>query len=499
MSNECLWLKKRSQLTPEHIAVIDANSGERWTYKQLYRRSLSYSKLLQAKGIKKGDRVALLSQNDICYLDLLFACANIGAIFVPLNIRLSVNELSYILSDSGVSCLFFNKIEVDEQILKNYQCFNIEDITFTDTFSVMKTELSKNDPLAIIYTGGTTGKPKGVVLSFQSIETNALNTIISWDLSSKDVTLTCIPLFHTGGLNALTLPHLYIGGTVVIMEQFDAESVIHVLNQYSCTNILMVPTMYYSMIQQPSFQTNEFKSVHTFLSGGAPCPLTIYEEFQKKGLLFKQGYGLTEAGPNNFFIEPQDVYKKIGSVGKPMFYNDVKIMNEKEQELGVNEVGELWIRGNHLFLQYWNNELETNKAKHGKWLKTGDLAKRDEEGYYYIVGRKKEMIITGGENVYPTEVEQSILKVDAVKEVVVFGIPHPKWGEAVVACVTLRDRVSDGEMTTLCKQLLASYKVPKQFFILDTIPVTPVGKIDKKALYNKYSEYYIKEDITTNS
>ena len=223
------------------------------------------------------------------------------------------------------------------------------------------------------------------------------------------------------------------------------------------------------------------------------------ESFQKKGLLFKQGYGLTEAGPNNFFIEPQDVYKKVGSVGKPMFYNDVKIVNEKDQELGVNEVGELWIRGNHLFLQYWNNELETNKTKSGEWLKTGDLAKKDEEGYYYIVGRKKEMIITGGENVYPTEVEQSILKVDAVKEVVVFGIPHPKWGEAVVACVTLRDHVTDGEITSLCKQLLASYKVPKQFFILDTIPVTPVGKIDKKALYNKYSEYYIKEDIITNS
>jgi fatty-acyl-CoA synthase len=227
-----------------------------------------------------------------------------------------------------------------------------------------------------------------------------------------------------------------------------------------------------------------------FLSGAAPCPLQIYEAFQKKGLAFKEGYGLTEAGPNNFYIHPEDAQVKRGSVGKPMIFNSIKLLKENGKEAGVNEVGELLIKGKHSFSYYWNNELATMETVRDGWLHTGDLAKKDEHGFHYIVGRKKDMIITGGENVYPLEIEHWLSAHPAVDEAAVIGLPDEKWGELVAAFIVLKNaqNIDEEELKGYCEKKLGRYKIPKRFFLLDELPKTHVGKIDKKALKEKSNQ-----------
>ncbi|MBM7620710.1 fatty-acyl-CoA synthase [Bacillus tianshenii] len=487
------WLVKRSQLSPTKIAIIDGETGEHWNYKELYNRTLNMADRLYQLGIGQGDRVAMLSPNDPSYFELLFACQAVGAIFVPLNWRLSEEELIFILQDCQAKCVFIHQ---DFSDMGKGLPFETIPLKTKPVHASRSAELPLGDSCkhaAIIYTGGTTGKPKGVILSHRNIASNAINTIISWGLSERDVTLTCLPMFHTGGLNALSTPLLMAGGTVVIMKDFQTDKVMDLLTLYHCTVVLMVPTMYHMLIEHPAFAEESFPSMKTFLSGGAPCPLEIYEAFFRKGKLFKEGYGLTEAGPNNFYIDPTEAYGKKGSVGKPMMFNEVKIVKENNKVAEANEVGEIFLKGPHVFTGYWSNKAETDKVKCDGWLRTGDLGKKDEDGYFYIVGRAKDLIISGGENVYPTEVEQTVSQHIAVKEVSVVGIPHPKWGEAVLAVVSLKRPASEKELTTYCSQRLGKYKVPKRFIFVKEIPKTAVGKIDKKLLMERYREIFTYE------
>ncbi|MFL6560695.1 MAG: AMP-binding protein, partial [Bacillus sp. (in: firmicutes)] len=256
------------------------------------------------------------------------------------------------------------------------------------------------------------------------------------------------------------------------------------INRHRCTIILLVPTMYHLLIQTDDFQGSDFPTMKIFLSGAAPCPLQIYEAFQKKGLAFKEGYGLTEAGPNNFYISPEDARIKRGSVGKPMLFNSIKLVKPDDREAKNNEVGELLIKGKHTFSFYWNNEQATSETLIEGWIHTGDLAKRDKEGFYYIVGRKKDMIITGGENVYPLEIEQWLAEHPDIDEVAVLGLPDKKWGEIVTAFIVLKDSSTVGEevLRPYCEHKLGRYKIPKRFIFLEELPKTHVGKIDKKKL-----------------
>ncbi|ALC85512.1 long-chain fatty acid--CoA ligase [Bacillus sp. FJAT-22090] len=486
MFTEQAWIYKRAALSPTKTALIDSNSGEQWNYKTLTDHISKWVHYFQEKQYVKGDRIVILSQNRIELFAILFACGLKGILYVPLNFRLSVSELNYILNDcepvlvihdeehqgicskfEKVDCLLLTKV-LDERI----------------EFYPSKSVWSSTDPWLIIYTGGTTGKPKGVVLSFDAVNWNAINTIVSWGLSDVDCTLNYMPMFHTGGLNALCLPILMAGGTVVTGSRFNAEEALMALNTYKTTMSLFVPTMYQAMLETDYIKRATFPTVKAFLSGGAPCPKTIYNQFEEKGILFKEGYGLTEAGPNNFYICPQRASNKKGSVGKCMQFNEVKIMNEFGKLCNENEIGELYISGKHVFTKYWNNEEETKIAKVDGWLKTGDLAMFDDEGDYYIVGRKKEMIISGGENVYPQEVEQCLVLHPNIREAAVIGIEDDKWGECVTAFVTCKESIVsfEAEIITYCKKSLGSYKVPKKIFILNELPRTDVGKIDKKKL-----------------
>jgi fatty-acyl-CoA synthase len=495
VSSEIEWLEHRARLTPNRTAVIDGETGEHWNYDEMNQRACRLAKHLRTLGVSKGDRIALLSPNHISYFDLIFACGKLGAIFVPLNWRLSISELAYMIGDCAPKILAYHdqmktlteglevahRLEVDGQVYHQ--------VTDSGELLLSSVSLDWLDPLAIIYTGGTTGKPKGVVLTHQSIVWNSINTILSWNLTSEDITPTYLPMFHTGGLNALSIPILHMGGTVVIARDFHPEKAIQLINRERCTIALMVPTMYHMMIQSESFYETDFPTMHTFLSGGAPCPHAIYDVFEKKNLVFKEGYGLTEAGPNNFYMNPQEVRGRRGSVGKPMMYNQIKMMVTEEAEAAPGEVGEIWIRGNHLFDHYWNNSDATSEALVDGWLRTGDLGKQDEDGYVYIVGRKKEMIITGGENVYPLEVEHSISEHDAVDAVAVVGLPDLKWGEIVTAIVVLRKgaTLTAEQLKEHCSAKLGKYKVPKKIVFADELPKTPVGKIDKKEIIRKYA------------
>jgi fatty-acyl-CoA synthase len=498
MKWETDWLESRARLTPNRIAIVDGETGQKWNYLEMYERVSRMTQHLYETGIEKGDRVALLSPNHVCYFDLLFACRKLGAIFVPLNWRLSPYEIEYMLDNCSPKILAFHSqceelateaqithsIQVDGKNYGKIMSNNIE-----NPFNFNPAEMMESDPCTIIYTGGTTGKPKGVVLTNGSIFWNSVNTILSWNLTMQDITLTYLPMFHTGGLNALSIPILHSGGTVVIAREFEVEKTIQLLNQEKCTIVLMVPTMYHMLVQSRRFLDAEFPTMQTFLSGGAPCPHAIYQAFEDKGLHFKEGYGLTEAGPNNFYIEPNHSRKKRGSVGKPMFYNRIKLAGDDGNEIRPGDVGEILIQGGHVFDHYWNNSQATAETIVNGWLKTGDLGTRDADGDYYIMGRKKDMIITGGENVYPLEVEHLISQHPAVKEIAVFGLPDHKWGEMVTAVIVLREGMTldENELIEYCSKKLGRYKVPKKTIIVDELPKTPVGKIDKKEMQKIYA------------
>lgn len=485
MYTEQAWIYKRAALTPRKTALIDSVTGVQWNYEQLTTHISRWIHYFQQENFVKGDRIVVLSQNRIELFAILFACGLSGLIYVPLNIRLSNQELQYIMSDCKPALIICDaEHQTIGEVFSDIKLILVTMSIGVSTYQSTNSDWCSADPWMIIYTGGTTGKPKGVVLSFDAINWNAMNTIISWGLNDTDCTLNYMPMFHTGGINALCIPILMAGGTVVTAGRFQAEAALKALNTYKTTISLFVPTMYQAMFDTEYIKSATFPTVKVFLSGGAPCPHSIYDKFQEKGILFKEGYGLTEAGPNNFFIVPIIAFRKKGSVGKCMQFNEVKIVNQAGERCKVDEVGELYISGKHLFTHYWNNDKETMLTLQDGWLKSGDLARVDQEGDYYIVGRKKEMIISGGENVYPLEVEQSLLLHPSVREAAVIGIPDEKWGECVTAfvCITNETSFLEQELITHCKKYLGSYKIPKKIMFVQELPRTDVGKIDKKKL-----------------
>lgn len=490
------WFMKRSLQNGDRIAVRDGESGQQWTYAEMDVRASRIALFLQQKGVSFGDRVGLFAPNDVAYLDVLFACRKIGAIFVPFNWRLSAVELKGILMDCTPACLLVHPA-LEETLsslsLQGATWMGLQDEAYLLALAEGElladlVECKMSHAWMMIYTGGTTGKPKGVILSYESVLWNAVNTVISWNLTADEITPTYLPMFHTGGLNALSLPVLLSGGTVVIAKSFDADSVVKLLNQERCTIALMVPTMYHMLINSEAFEQSSFPTMHTFISGGAPCPEAVYEAFARKGIAFKEGYGATESGPNNFVIDPKDSLRKSGSVGRPMMFTAVKLMRGDVEITEPHEVGEVVLYGKHLFQQYWKQLEATQAVLKNGWFYTGDLGKRDEEGYYYIVGRQKDMIITGGENVFPQEVEKLIEGHPYVREAAVIGVPDPKWGEVVAAVVVLQPlgELTAEELKAYCSGRIGKYKIPKLYRFVVDLPKTPVGKCDKKSLVDLF-------------
>jgi len=503
------WLARREMLTPNKVALIDAVNGSRpITYREWNRAANRTAHLLRELGVQKGDRVAVLAMNCVEDLDVWFACGKLGAILQTLNWRLTPVELADLLADATPSVLIYGpEFAAQAQSLRALSPFQPAHYVILDgaahsdgdsiAFALREqfpdapppvVELTWDDPWVLCYTGGTTGRAKGAVLTHGSITWNAINTVSSWGLTPDDVTILNTPLFHTSGLNVFTAPFVHIGATSIVCRAFDADQVFDLLRDAGVTIFFGVPTMFITMQQHPRWPDADFSRLKWVISGGAPCPQAVFDQFWARGVQFKTGYGLTEAGPNNFWLPDEDVQRKPGAVGRPLFHVDVKVVGPDGHACGPDEVGELLIRGPHVCAGYWNRPEETAQTFVDGWLHTGDLAYCDAEGYYTIVGRLKDMIISGGENVYPAEVESVLADHPYVAEAALIGVPDEKWGEVGRAVVALKPgaSVSDDELLDHCRSRLARYKVPKSVVFVELLPKTGAGKIDKQQLKEQY-------------
>ena len=499
------WLDRRAKLSPERIALEDAVSGREITYFEWNELANQTAIYLRGLGVGRGDRVAVCAGNCFEYLDVWMACAKIGAVLQNLNWRLTVPELHGLIEDAAPIVLIYsddyrpqvNALRPLLTSVRRYVAFgelaSVDDCRFCERDACARTledrpELSPDDPCVICYTGGTTGLPKGAILTHRNMTWNSINTVMSWGLNQDDVTILNAPLFHTGALNVFTLPLIHVGGKNIVCMGFDVLQVFDLIESGGVTIYFGVPTMFVVMQSSERWETADFSRMKLVISGGAPCPLPVFEKFWEKGVDFKTGYGLTEAGPNTFWLPAEDVRRKPGAVGFPLFHVDVRVARADGTTCDPNEAGELLIRGEHVTPGYWNNPEATAKAIVDGWLHTGDLAICDDEGYYTIVGRLKDMIISGGENIYPSEVESVMHAHPAVAEAALIGIPDEKWGEvgcAVVACK--RGQSLDGDdLLAFMRERLAKYKVPKSVVFVDMLPKTGPGKIDKKVLVERY-------------
>lgn len=502
------WLSRRELLLPHNVALIDAQRDYRHiTYSEWNRAANRTANWLRTLGIGQGQLVAVLSMNCVEYLDVWFACGKLGAIMQTLNWRLTGRELVALLQDATPRVLIYGPdfaaqveaIQREVDGIEHYialdpqQLSSGSDRVFAERDSCPDAppppvELTWDSPWALVYTGGTTGLPKGAILTHGNVTWNSVNTVMSWGLQPEDRTFLNMPLFHTGGLNVLTAPLVHIGGTSIVCRGFDVDQVFDLIEQQDVTIYFAVPTMFIAQQAHPRWANTDFSRLRWVISGGAPCPPPVFERWWERGVDFKMGYGLTESGPNTFWMTSENARRKPGSVGVPLFHVDVRVVRPDGSDCDPDEVGQLLIRGPQVVPGYWNRPEETAKTLIDGWLHTGDLARRDEEGFYYIVGRLKDVIISGGENVYPAEVEAVISGHPSVASVALIAVSDSHWGEVGRAVVVLNDGCApDAEsIVAYCRERLARYKIPKSVVFADALPVTGAGKIDKIALQEQY-------------
>jgi fatty-acyl-CoA synthase len=502
------WLARRAMLTPDQTALIEASTGQHISYGEWNQQANRVANALARSGLRKGDRVAVLATNSLEYLDILFACQKSGLVLQALNWRLASAELERLVQNAMPRILFYapefaekarniagnSGISIDTLVVIGERG-ELRDTRWDDWLAPATSArppavpLSMDDPWILCYTGGTTGLPKAAILTHGTVTWNAINTNMSWGLTANDMTILNLPLFHTGGLNVFTTPLVHVGGCSLVCRGFDVAQLFDLIEQYPVTVFVGVPTMLIMMQQHPRWQGANFSRLRTVFSGGASCPMPVIKRFFAKGVCFKTGYGLTEAGPNTFCLPDADAERKAGSVGFPLFHIDIAIVNEQGQPCKPEEVGELRIRGPHVVPGYWNNPGATGQSIVDGWLHTGDLARRDAEGYTFVVGRIKDMIISGGENIYPAEVESVMLGHPAVAEAALIGVLDEKWGEVGRAIVVIRasHHINAEDLLAYMHEHLASYKIPRSVVFVNSLPKTGAGKIDKKILEQKFA------------
>jgi fatty-acyl-CoA synthase len=499
------WFKKWSEYSPNKVAIKDGETGRQLTYSELYRETLKTTKILSEQyQIKKGDRVAVLATNELEFVFLFFSLQRLGAVFVPVNFRLTAREISYIVNDCQPSLLLFQEEfrKTVQDLELNFECrkklftkslsednsFAEQSANVTEATEVLAKKFSFasefEDENMILYTSGTTGFPKGAVLTFKSIYWNSINTSISLNLTQNDCAVIFLPFFHTGGWNVLTTPILHRGGTLIFLKKFDAQNVLKLSSQDKATLLFGVPTTMDMMAQQPNFNEIDLKTLRFAIVGGEPMPVELIKKWQQKGVDVRQGYGLTEFGPNVFSLPQADSVRKIGSIGFANFYVEVDIFDENGKSLAAEEIGELVLKGPMAMKGYWKNPKATDETIKNGWLHTGDLVRKDREGYFYVVGRKKDMFISGAENVYPAEIEQILRQLPQIAEAAVIGVEDARWGEVGKAFISLHKGTSltESEILEHCSKNLAKYKIPKYFVFIDSLPKGDSGKILKKNL-----------------
>lgn len=499
-------LGERARLTPDAPALVVVPDGDRLTYRELDQRAAACARVWrETLGLAAGDRVGILAHNRLEYLDAFFAAGKSGVILVTLGTRLTAPELEHVVRDAGLRALLYDgalgetvaalaeRVEIehwvalDDPLAADHRRY--EELTAAlEPAPFERARCAPEDPYCLLYTSGTTGAPKGVVIPHRQVAWNGYNTVVSWQLTADDVSAIFTPLYHAGGLMAFLTPLVTVGGTIVLHRDFDVEEIWHTVEAERCTVMLGVPTIWKLLMEAPQFETVDLSHVRAFYSGGAPLPHYIIEAYQARGVVFKQGFGMTEVGVNCFAMTAEESVRKIGSIGKPLMFTEVRLVTEEGTEAGVDEVGELWFRGPHVSRGYWNNAEATAAAlDDAGWFHSGDLARRDAEGFYYIAGREKDMLISGGVNVYPAEIEAALLLHPEVEDAAVVGVPDPQWGEVGVAFVVpLGGRAVDADdLAAHLAARLAKFKVPKRFEVIAELPRTAYGKVVKGELRDR--------------
>lgn len=512
MEIELDWLKRWNLYTPNNVALQDGDTGQAYTYRQFYHAAVSGAHILKSQfQIKHGDRVAVLATNEIEYIFLFFALQRLGAILVPINFRLTQREVDHIVDDCQPKLIFYQLPFRDlvENVMKTYHSIKSCLLTGPGSFATQLAKAeshvavdaenvaaeknrpnerdafvgSSSDGVMILYTSGTTGAPKGALLDHKMLFWNSINTTLRLNISQSDCAVCFLPFFHTGGWNVLTNPFIHRGAKTIVLKKFDADQIIALTEREKATLLFGVPTTMDMLARSGLFKSADLSTLRYAIVGGEPMPLPLIEIWHKKGIPIRQGYGLTEFGPNVFSLNEEHAIKKIGSIGFPNFYIEARVVDEVGNVLGADKVGELVLRGPMVMVGYWNNEKATKETIKNGWLYTGDLVRFDAEGYFYVVGRKKDMYKSGGENVYPTEIEQVLRRLDGIREVAVIGVVDQKWGEVGKAFIVRENSdLTEQEINLFCLQNLAKFKIPKYFSFLESLPKGESGKILKRHL-----------------
>ena len=510
MMNIGAWPARWADLYPEQTCITyeDLNLSNKIFNIRINKLAHAF----QESGVKKEDRVCILMANSHVFLEVFFALSKLGAILVPLNFRLSTNELEFIINNCEPCAMIYSpEFSSMVQELKgripsvtNFVCESRENpgqdmdyetqdydswiSAFPETEPQPESAVTLADTHIIMYTSGTTGKPKGAVISQGATQWSAVNLIHRYPMTPTDVTACCAPLFHIGALCVSATPSLYMGARLVIQRFFDPSGIISLIEQNRVTSMLGIPVMFQFMAQVPQFETADFSSIRYFTTGGSPCPTSLLDTFLEKGLPIAMGYGLTEASIASG-LAPDEALEKKGSCGKPLFHLDVKIVDQNGQRLPCGEAGEIMIKGPIVMKCYWRRPEESKAALKDGWLASGDIGYLDSDGFLYIKDRSKDMYISGGENVYPAEVEDVITALTDVAEAAVIGIPDDKWGETGLAVIVARENtaVSEKQIINACLENLAKYKVPSKVIFAEALPRTTSGKIMKNSLRETYS------------
>jgi fatty-acyl-CoA synthase len=497
------WIAHFGRRTPEKLAVVDLASGRRLSYARFDARIARLAgHLREALGIGRGDRVAVLALNTTDTLEVQFACGRLGAVMVPLNTRLTVPELTYIVGDAAPALMIHDAELADTALAVAKRC-NVAaslrlgpdgayEAAIAGAKPLSQAEVvSLDDISTIMYTSGTTGQPKGAIITHGMTFWNCVNLGGPAYISPSSVLLTVLPLFHTGGLNCYTNPVLHAGGTVLIMRAFDPGLALELISDPAqrINTFFGVPSIYQFMAQHPAFAGAYFSRLVIGGVGGAPMPVPLLKVWEERGVALQQGYGMTETSPAVLTLDREDAVRKAGSSGKPVLHTEVRIVKPDGAEAGVGELGELWVRGPNVTPGYWNRPDANASSFTDGWLHTGDATRMDEDGFYYIVDRWKDMYISGGENVYPAEVENVLHQIAGIAEAAVIGVADPQWGEVGMAIVAVRPghAVTEAAIHAHCAANLARFKCPRLVRFVDALPRNATGKIHKPTLRRDFA------------
>jgi len=503
MKNEGLgsWIARRRVKSEGDVALVHGDRTLR--YEEFADRIDRLAAALAARDIVKGDRVAYLGNNHPDFLTTLFACGAIGAIFVPLNTRLAPRELEYIIEDSGARLLITHhemrelaraaawSSRVERRIVVDgpaeppaVEAF--DDVLDAVSHRVDEIAVSLDDPAMILYTSGTTGRPKGAVLTHGNLTWNALNVLVDYDVTSDERALMIAPMFHVASLGMGVLPALLKGGTLILQERVDPGAVLAAIAEHRITSLSGVPTTFQLLAEHPDWASTDLSTLRKLTCGGSSVPLRVIEAYEARGLSFSSGYGMTETSPGATSLPYRKAREHVGSAGLPHFFTGIRVVGADGEPLPPGEAGEIEISGPNVMKEYWLRPDATRDAHRGEWFRSGDIGFLDEQGYLTISDRLKDMIISGGENIYPAEVEQLIMERPEIDAVAVIGVPDERWGEVPLAIAVPRAEITAEQVLAHLSGRLAKYKIPRAVVFVDELPRTASGKIRKTDLRGRY-------------